>query len=111
LELDPGSLRVHSEYGFLLMALGRHDEAIREGLKAIELDPLSSQTQAALGRFLYRARKFSEAVPHCSALLNSSRVILLLISDSARSTLNWASTTKRSRHLEQTLWGLVVCML
>jgi len=64
LELDPGSLRVHSEYGYLLMALGRHDEAIREGLKAIELDPLSSQTQAALGRFFYRARRFTEAVPH-----------------------------------------------
>jgi TolB-like protein/DNA-binding winged helix-turn-helix (wHTH) protein len=64
LELDPGSLRVHSEYGYLLMALGRHDEAIRNGLKAIELDPLSSQTQAALGRFFYRARRFTEALPH-----------------------------------------------
>ena len=64
LELDPGSLRVHSEYGYLLMAVGRHDEAIREGLKAIELDPLSSQTQAGLGRFFYRARRFTEAVPH-----------------------------------------------
>jgi TolB-like protein/DNA-binding winged helix-turn-helix (wHTH) protein/Tfp pilus assembly protein PilF len=64
LELDPGSLRVHSQYGFLLMALGRHDEAIRQGELALELDPVSSQTQAALGRFFYRARRFTEALPH-----------------------------------------------
>lgn len=64
LELDPGSLRVHSEYGFLLMALGRHDEAIREGQFAMEIDPVSAQTQSALGRFFYRARRFEEALPH-----------------------------------------------
>jgi len=64
LELDPGSLRAHSEYGFLLMALGRHDQAIREGQIAIQLDPLSSEIQSALGRFLYRARRFEEALPH-----------------------------------------------
>src|SRR5206468_12573543 len=47
LELDPGSLRAHSNYAFLLMALGRHDEAIREGQNAVQLDPLSSGSQSA----------------------------------------------------------------
>ena len=64
LQLDPGSLRVHSNYGFFLMALGRHDEAIREGQLAMELDPVSSDTQSALGRFFYRAHRFEEAVPY-----------------------------------------------
>jgi TolB-like protein/DNA-binding winged helix-turn-helix (wHTH) protein/Tfp pilus assembly protein PilF len=64
IELDPGSLRAHSDYGYLLMAVGRHDEAIREGRIAAQLDPLSSETQSALGRFYYRARRVDEAVPH-----------------------------------------------
>jgi tetratricopeptide (TPR) repeat protein len=62
LELDPGNLRGHSSYGFFLMAVGRHDEAIREGWRAVELDPLSSEVQSALGRFLYRGHRIEEAV-------------------------------------------------
>ena len=64
LELDPGSLDAHIDYGTLLMHLGRHDEAIREGQIAAQLDPLSSRTQSSLGRFLYRARRYQEALPH-----------------------------------------------
>jgi TolB-like protein/thioredoxin-like negative regulator of GroEL len=64
LELDPGSLDAHIDYGTLLMHLGRHDEAINEGQIAAQLDPLSSRTQSFLGRFLYRARRYQEALPH-----------------------------------------------
>jgi eukaryotic-like serine/threonine-protein kinase len=64
LELDPGSLDAHIDYGTLLMHLGRHDEAIKEGQIAEQLDPLSSRTQSFLGRFLYRARRYEEALPH-----------------------------------------------
>jgi serine/threonine protein kinase/Tfp pilus assembly protein PilF len=64
LDLDPGSLDAHFYYGVLLMHLGRHDEAIREGEIAARLDPLSSSTQSSLGRFLYRARRYEEALPH-----------------------------------------------
>jgi serine/threonine protein kinase/TolB-like protein/Tfp pilus assembly protein PilF len=64
LELDPGSLDAHIDYGTLLMHLGRHDEAIKEGQIAAQLDPLSSRTQSFLGRFLYRARRYEEASPH-----------------------------------------------
>jgi tetratricopeptide (TPR) repeat protein len=64
LELDPGSLDAHYYYGVLLMHLGRHNEAIREGQISVQLDPLSSTTQSALGRFLYRARRYEDALPH-----------------------------------------------
>ncbi len=46
------------------MVLGRHNEAIKEGEFAVQLDPLSSETRTALGRFLYRARRYQEALPH-----------------------------------------------
>jgi Tfp pilus assembly protein PilF len=67
LELDPGSFDAHIYYGTLLMHLGRHDEAIREGQIGVQLDPLSSPSQTFLGRFLYRARRDEEAVPHLKA--------------------------------------------
>ena len=65
LELDPGSRDAHRDYGtFLMHWWGRHDEAIREGRIAVQLDPLSSFVQSSLGRFLYRARRYEEALPH-----------------------------------------------
>jgi tetratricopeptide (TPR) repeat protein len=64
LELDPGGLNSHLYYGYLLMHLGRLDEAIREGQIAVQLDPVSSGTRQALGRFLYRAHRYEEALPH-----------------------------------------------
>ena len=63
-ELDPGQLDAHVDYGHFLMIMGRHDEAVREGLIAAKLDPVSPETQTSLGRFLYRARRYEEALPY-----------------------------------------------
>jgi len=64
LEIDPGSLDAHRSYAILLMALGRHSEAISEAQRTEQLDPLSSEMQSTFGRVLYRARKYEEAIPH-----------------------------------------------
>jgi len=64
LEINPGSLEGHRCYAILMMALGRHPEAIREIQRAQQLDPLSSVIESDLGRILYRARRYEEAVPH-----------------------------------------------
>nr|ART36309.1 C588 [uncultured bacterium] len=64
LELDPGSSYVRSVNADLLMALGRHTEAIDEIRRVEQLDPLSSDTQSSFGRILYRARRYQEAIPH-----------------------------------------------
>jgi serine/threonine protein kinase/Tfp pilus assembly protein PilF len=64
LELDPSNLDAHFSYANLLMALGRHPEAISEIAIAERLDPLSSLIQSNFGRILYRARKYDEAIQH-----------------------------------------------
>jgi TolB-like protein len=64
LELDPGSLDAHLYYGHLLMFVGRHDAAIREGQAAVQLDPVSASSRASLGWFLFRARRYGEALQH-----------------------------------------------
>lgn len=63
LDLNQGSVDAHIYYGFLLSSLARHDEAIQQGQIAGQLDPLSSGA-SVLGRLLYRARRYQEAVPY-----------------------------------------------
>jgi serine/threonine protein kinase/Tfp pilus assembly protein PilF len=69
LELDPNNAQGHQDYADLLMALGRHDEAIREMARAEQLDPLSSFIQSRYGRVMYRARKYEEAEMHLQRAL------------------------------------------
>ena len=64
LALEPNSVDALRTYGYLLMALGRHDESISQFEKAAQLDPVSSNSQSDLGRAYYRARRFEEAIPH-----------------------------------------------
>ncbi len=45
-----------------LVALGRFDEAISEGRKAVELDPLPVNSLARLGQILSYARRYDDAI-------------------------------------------------
>ena len=61
--LNPNYATAHHWYGNgPLLALGRFDEAIAEGKRAIELDPLSPIINADLGQNLYIARRYDEAI-------------------------------------------------
>jgi tetratricopeptide (TPR) repeat protein len=60
--LNPNYPVAHAWYGGYLAAMGRHDEAISEGRRAQELDPLSLITNAALARPFYNARRYDEAI-------------------------------------------------
>jgi tetratricopeptide (TPR) repeat protein len=53
----------HQQYGNnTLSALGRFDEAIAEGKRAVELDPLSLVINADLGVNYYYARRYDESI-------------------------------------------------
>jgi TolB-like protein/Flp pilus assembly protein TadD len=61
--LNPNYATAHQLYGnHPLAALGRFDEAIAEGKRAIELDPLSPIINSDLGETLYCARRYDEAI-------------------------------------------------
>jgi tetratricopeptide (TPR) repeat protein len=64
LEINPGSLEAHRCYAILLMALGRHEEAVKEIQRAQQFDPLSAVIESDVGRILYRDRQYEEAIPH-----------------------------------------------
>jgi len=62
IDLDPNSANAHLFYSnSYLSPLGRHEEAISEMKRAIELDPLSPPVQSFLGRTYVWARRYNEA--------------------------------------------------
>jgi TolB-like protein/Tfp pilus assembly protein PilF len=63
IELNPNYATAHHWFGnSLLVTLGRFEEAIKEGRRAIELDPLSLIINADLGSTLMIARRYDEAI-------------------------------------------------
>ena len=61
--LNPNYATAHHWYGNgPLVALGRFEEAIAEGKRAVELDPLSPIINADLGQHLYIGRRYDEAI-------------------------------------------------
>ena len=62
IELNPKYAAAHYRYSFLLMANGRFDEAIAEGIKVLELEPLSLLYNNALGVVYLFARQYDKAI-------------------------------------------------
>ncbi len=60
--LDPGYAFAHSYHGNLLVALGRHDEALIKWHRGLDLDPLATIQNAGNGWALYHMRKFDVAI-------------------------------------------------
>jgi TolB-like protein/DNA-binding winged helix-turn-helix (wHTH) protein len=65
LKLNPSDSYAHLFYSnSYLSPLGRHDDAIAEMKKAIELDPFSPRIQSFLGRTYIWARRYDDALVH-----------------------------------------------
>ncbi|MDO8795449.1 MAG: protein kinase [Vicinamibacterales bacterium] len=60
--LNPGYAPAHHRLALLLVALGRHDEAVAEIRRAYELDPLSLIIRTAYGRVMHFGRRYEQAI-------------------------------------------------
>lgn len=69
LTLDPASADGHRTYAVLLSDLGRHDQAIAEARRAVELEPLSLITRAIEGHVLVYGGRSGEALDRLRAAL------------------------------------------
>ena len=68
IELDPGNSQTYGDLAmWLLLPLGRVDEAVAQMRLAVKADPLSSFVQERLGIMLLSAGQFEEAAAHCAA--------------------------------------------
>jgi|SRR5579871_218776 len=61
-ELNPNYASNHEMHGWLLAAMGRTEEGIAEGRKAVQLEPLDPEHADILGQSFYLARRHAEAV-------------------------------------------------
>jgi len=70
LELDPGSSLTYAPYANLMSAMGRHDEAIALGKRAIQLDPALLGLRMVTAGVLHNARRYDEAIEQCQIALD-----------------------------------------
>ena len=76
LELDPNqSLTRELLAMYLLLPLGRVEEAIEQDRLAEKSDPLASDVHAHLAYILISAHRFDEAAPHCAKVAPSEKVL------------------------------------
>ena len=61
--LSPGDPRPHEWYSWFLSPLGRHDEALAEAKRALQLDPVSAEANIFVGSVLVFARQYDQAIP------------------------------------------------
>jgi eukaryotic-like serine/threonine-protein kinase len=69
IDLNPSYATAHHWYAYLLMLLGRFEQALSELARAQELDPLSLIINATSGYILYFARRHDEAIERCERAL------------------------------------------
>jgi TolB-like protein/Tfp pilus assembly protein PilF len=62
LALDPGSAEVQSNYSTFALSIGRFDEAIAAGAKAVQLDPIAARPHTYLAGTYYGARRYDDAL-------------------------------------------------
>lgn len=69
IRLNPNSAEAHQYYGIFLTAMGRWNEAIREGNETARLDPASPYSNLLLAWILYWARRHDEAISQLNNVL------------------------------------------
>ena len=62
LELNPNYATAHQWYSTLLSILGRQEEALKEGRRAAELDPLSPVMKATIAIRFFESRQHDQAI-------------------------------------------------
>ncbi len=85
LRLNPSYATGHRWYGQFLSGLGRHQEALEEVRRALDLDPLSLIIHTAVGDALFFARRYRESIEYYRKSLEMDPEFQAGHSDLARS--------------------------
>jgi serine/threonine protein kinase/Flp pilus assembly protein TadD len=70
LAMDSTNTRPHDYYAWFLVNRGRYDEAVAEGQRAQQLDPVSVEASQMLGMVLVLAHRYAQAITQLRAALD-----------------------------------------
>jgi TolB-like protein/Flp pilus assembly protein TadD len=99
IEMDPNNSLTYDDYSsWLLLPLGRIDEAVQQMRLAVKADPLSTLAQQRLASHLMAAGKFEEAAAHCAASAECMARVRLG-QGRIEEAIQLLSTVKNSRYL------------
>jgi TolB-like protein/Tfp pilus assembly protein PilF len=73
IELSPSDVDARLQYSHYLLAIGRLDEAVAQGKKALELDPLSPVIHDHLGALDIAAGRYAEAIEKFQHVISLDR--------------------------------------
>ena len=68
-DVSPGDPRCRSHLSDIMSIRGRHDEAIEESHRVLQLDPISTVFRSFSGLLYYRARRYDESIVECRRAL------------------------------------------
>jgi tetratricopeptide (TPR) repeat protein len=69
IELNPNSAVAYGGYSIYLTNMGRHEEAIERGTRALELDPLSLAMRVHRAEVFYIARDYERSIAECQSVV------------------------------------------
>jgi TolB-like protein/Tfp pilus assembly protein PilF len=69
IDLNPNHAQAHANYSILLSVIGKHEEAIIEGEKAVNLDPLTMMMHLNHGMRYFYKRQFTKTVEYIKRTL------------------------------------------
>jgi non-specific serine/threonine protein kinase len=78
IELNPNSASPHVHFSYLLVSVGRLDEAQAEAQRALRLDPVNLEAHHQLSWALEAARRFDEVLEQCEKSLELDHRYLLI---------------------------------
>jgi TolB-like protein/Tfp pilus assembly protein PilF len=64
IELNPNHISAHHLFSYVLVMIGRNEEALQEIQKALELDPLNLIAIRTVGDMYYHSRQYEKAIPY-----------------------------------------------
>ena len=94
--LKPSYATAHHWYALYLSEMTRHEEALAEIHRALELDPLSVPITASVGTVLLQARRYDAALEQVRKALEHGKILATLSpsSSSGTSVLRLENTRK-----------------
>jgi TolB-like protein/class 3 adenylate cyclase/Flp pilus assembly protein TadD len=72
LSMQPDLASTHALNGWYLVGIGQIDEGLAASRRAVELDPLASDTNAFLGMNLHLARRYDEAIKRLRTTISTN---------------------------------------